>query len=179
MPEPPRGTAQRSGQGSKTAAGRQRTLVRAGLEGETAVAPWAHQQASPTPSSCLPRALRKRSAQRRRRVGVSDRRPDGSRRPSARCAAPERGPAPPETHGIAEPQSLFRSNPTKNAISSAPSRRSARAQSHGSGSTTRRRSSATSSAPRPAPYRSRQRRAPYEACVEHGIAPRRSGAPGR
>src|SRR3546814_139623 len=72
--------------------------------------------------------FRKRSAQRRRREGVSDRRPNGSRRLAARCAAQERGTASPETHGIVEPQNLFLRNPTKSEIGCTPLRRPVKAQ---------------------------------------------------
>ncbi len=97
-------------------------------------------QPQPLPSPA--RAFRKRSAQRRRREGVSDRRPNGSRRPAARCAAQERGPASPGTHGIAKPPSRFPSNSMKNKTFCTSLRRSVRARRNRIGFTTNTRSPA-------------------------------------
>jgi len=85
LPEPSGSRRSASSPGSKTAPP-QAHSVRAALDGENAVADWAHQQASPTTLThdfpCLlpPADSREHSAQRLGREGVSDRRPEGSRR---------------------------------------------------------------------------------------------------
>jgi len=53
----------------------------------------------------------KRSAQPNRGEGVSNESPQGRDAPSTRCAARQRGPAEPETHGIVNPHRCLCCNP--------------------------------------------------------------------